>query len=181
MNDRNRLLTLAIAGLTLGFPATRWAVAQPLPPSTQPAHPHEKHEGNGEKDDEHEEGEKREHKYGETHDHKEGDEHGEHGQRWEHKDAEQEIETAVPMNLIPQVVMDAVKKEVPAGTITEAELEVKKGAIVYGFDVKAGEITYDINISVDGKFISKVVADEAGEKNEADEKGESDEKSEKKD
>ena len=67
-------------------------------------------------------------------------------------------------------VLDAVKKEVPNGTITEAELEAKKGKIMYAFDVKDGETVYDVKITVDGKFFSKKVDDEKDEKDEHEDK-----------
>ena len=77
------------------------------------------------------------------------------------------IETDVPMSMVPQAVIDAVMKECPGGKITESELEAKHGKIMYGFDVKVGQMTYDVNISVDGKFISKKVDDDGD--NDADE------------
>ena len=101
--------------------------------------------------------------------------HDEHDQEKdddeEHEKKEQkEIEQAVPMEMVPSAILDAVKKEVPNGTITEAELVAKHHKIVYSFDVKAGDMAYDVAISVEGKFISKKVDDDADEKDEKDEK-----------
>jgi hypothetical protein len=83
-----------------------------------------------------------------------------------------EIEQPVQLNLVPTEVIDAVNKEVPGGTITEAELEAKKGKIMWGFDVKSGDAAYDVKITVDGKFYSKKVEDEKDEKDEKAEKEE---------
>jgi uncharacterized membrane protein YkoI len=74
------------------------------------------------------------------------------------------------MNMVPEAVLDAVKKEVPGGTITEAELEAKHGKIMYSFDVKSADMAYDVKITVDGKFYSKKVDDEKDEKDEKSEK-----------
>ncbi len=95
---------------------------------------------------------------------KEDDEH--EGHQWSKATEEKEIEETVPMAMVPSAVLDAVKKEVPDGTITEAELEAKKHHIMYSFDVTAGEIKYDVKITVAGKFHSKEVDDDADENDE---------------
>ncbi len=70
------------------------------------------------------------------------------------------------MAMVPAAVMDAVKKEVPDGTVTEAELVAKKGKIMYSFDVKAGGTAYEVKVTVDGKFYSKKVDDDGDDKDE---------------
>ncbi len=74
---------------------------------------------------------------------------------------QKEIEQKVPVAMVPAAVMDAVKKEVPNGTVTEAELVAKKGRIMYSFDVKADGTAYEVKVTVDGKFYSKTVDDDA--------------------
>jgi uncharacterized membrane protein YkoI len=145
MLNRNLLLALAVAGFSLsGTNKISFAGT----PTMTAAHAvsfalADKKEADDDKDDE--KGEKKE------------------------KHEEKEIEETVPMNLVPQAVLDAVKKEVPNGTITEAELEAKHGHIMYSFDVKDGAMAYDVKITVDGKFFSKKVDDDKDD--EKDEKG----------
>jgi hypothetical protein len=102
----------------------------------------------------------------------EKDEEREHAEKKE----SEEIEQPVQLSMVPAAVIDAVNKEVPGGTITEAELEAEKGKIMWGFDVKSGDAAYDVNITVDGKFYSKKVDDEKDEKDQKAEKSEKDEK-----
>ena len=138
MSDCKTLLGLAVAGLTVTLPAARSFAAPPAGATVRLV---------ADEDDEKKGPEKAERK-----------EKGEEGEKKEKK--QKEIETDVPMNMVPQAVVDAVMKECPGGKITESELEAKKGKIMYGFDVKVGDMTYDVNISVDGKFISKKVDDD---------------------
>lgn len=152
MLNRNLLLALAVAGLCVVAGDKMSMAGSPLAGLSRPVSfavadkkEMEKEDADGEKDAE------------------KDDEKGE--KKWK-----KDIEESVPMNMIPQAVLDAVKKEVPNGTITEAELEVKKGHIMYGFDVTDGAMKYDINITVDGKFFSKVVDDDKDD--EKDEKAE---------
>ena len=146
MLDRKTLLGLMIAGLSLNAPAVR-CFAQAVPAPVPPHAKMDKHEAH---DKEHDE---------------EDQEKSEKGEKKERKE-EKEIEQAVPMAFVPAAILDAVKKEVPNGTITEAELEAKKGKIMYCFDVTAGDMKYDVKITVDGKFYSKKVDDEKDEKDE---------------
>ncbi len=88
----------------------------------------------------------------------------------EHKGERKSIEQKVPMAMVPAAVMDAVKKEVPDGTVTEAELVAKKGKIMYSFDVKSGSTAYEVKVTVDGKFYSKKVDDDADDKDDKPEK-----------
>ena len=168
MLNRTALLGLAVAGLFVITPASHSLAESPLTNAVQAVAPStialaEK----GDKDDDKKDAD----------DEKDGDKKGEAD---EDKDEEhegkgkkesKEIEQAVPLNMVPQAVLDAVKKEVPGGTITEAELEAKKGKIMYGFDVKTADAAYDVNITVDGKFFSKKIDDDKDdEKDEAAEK-----------
>lgn len=163
MLDRKTLLGLAVAGLFVAGPAGRAFAAAtpvvPLPAMTTTA------SVAGDEDDE-KGPKKREKEHEKEHDEKDEEHEEKHGKHEKHE--EKEIEQAVPMNMVPQAVLDAVMKECPGGKVTESELEAKKGKIVYAFDVKVGDVTYDVKISVDGKFISKKVDDDGD--NEKDEK-----------
>jgi hypothetical protein len=92
------------------------------------------------------------------------------------KKAETKIKQTVPLDMVPPAVLDAVKKEVPGGTITKAELVAKKDKIMWSFDVKAGDTAYEVKITVEGKFQSKEVDDEKDEKDEKPAKDEKDAK-----
>jgi uncharacterized membrane protein YkoI len=145
MLNRNLLLGLAVAGLCFVTADKVTLAESPLVTAIHPvsfalADKADKKDADDDKDDE--KGEKKE------------------------KKEEKEIEETVPMNMVPQAVLDAVKKEVPNGTITEAELEAKHGHIMYSFDVKDGAMKYDVKITVDGKFFSKKVDDDKDEKGE---------------
>lgn len=131
MTKRASLLTLAIAGLVVSPPASRYLFAGEKPP--------EKREHRNDKEERDDEDDK--------------DEGGKH-RKEKH---EFEIEQPVPIEMVPTAILDVVKKEVPGGEIVEAELEARDKKIVYSFDVKAGDTMYDIKVSVDGKFISKEV------------------------
>jgi uncharacterized membrane protein YkoI len=76
------------------------------------------------------------------------------------KDKDEKDEQKVPVDQIPQAVVDAVKKELPDGTITEAEKQKKHDKVIYEMDVKSGKIVYEVKISEDGTFISKAVDDD---------------------
>ena len=81
------------------------------------------------------------------------------------KDKEDEKdEKKVAVDQLPQGVVDTVKKEVPDGTITEAEEGQEDGKTVYELDVKSSDTAYEIKTDQNGKFISKEVDDDAGEK-----------------
>jgi len=75
-------------------------------------------------------------------------------------DKDEKAEQKVPVDQIPQAVVDAVKKELPDGTITEAEKQKKHDKVIYEMDVKSGKIVYEVKISEDGTFISKAVDDD---------------------
>lgn len=141
MVDRKILLGLAIAGLIVPVSV------QCLSTGSARAEVAASHEKKMDKDEE-----------------KEGKEDEHEGHKWTRAREEKEIEETVPMTMVPPAVLDAVKKEVPNGTITEVELEAKKHHIMYSFDVTVGQIKYDVKITVDGKFHSKEVDDEADEK-----------------
>ncbi len=134
MLDRKTLLGLAVAGLLIAGPVARSFAAPVVPPLALVVTTVASDED--EKDDK------------------------KHDEKDEKKEKKKEVETDVPMAMVPQAVIDAVMKECPGGKITESELEAKHGKIMYGFDVKVGGMTYDVNISVDGKFISKKVDDD---------------------
>jgi uncharacterized membrane protein YkoI len=160
MLDRKQLLALAVGGILTAMPTTRLRAQTTASIVDGVSHLMSfsvADEKNEKEDDE---------KGGEHEEHEEHDEHDEHGEKHEEK----EIEQAVPMNMVPEAVLDAVKKEVPGGTITEAELEAKHGKIMYSFDVKSADMAYDVKITVDGKFYSKKVDDEKDEKDEKSEK-----------
>ncbi len=163
MSDRKSLLGLAVAGLFVGLPAARSLAAVPVvrfATLTAAAAP-----------DDDDDDDKKPAVKGEKKEEKEDDEKGEKGEKEWGEKHEKKIETDVPIAMVPQPVIDAVMKECPGGKITESELEAKHGKIMYGFDVKVGDVTYDVNISVDGKFVSKKVDDDGdNEKDEKDEK-----------
>jgi hypothetical protein len=156
MLNRNALLGLAVAGLFMAAPVTYCRAESPvvslgrvvaLSASDDGAKAEKEKDDDDKKD---------------ADDEKDGEKKGEEKEEgW--KKEKKEIEQAVPLNMVPQAVLDAVKKEVPDGTITEAELEAKKGKIMYSFDVKTATMAYDVKITVDGKFYSKKVDDDADE------------------
>jgi uncharacterized membrane protein YkoI len=94
----------------------------------------------------------------------------EKGDEKDEKEEHEEKEDKVSIDKIPAAVVDAVKKEVPDGTITEAEKEEKHDQMVYEMDVKSGDIVYEVKISEAGKFISKKIDDDKDEKEEKDKK-----------
>lgn len=81
----------------------------------------------------------------------------------EKHDKDDKDEQKVPIDQLPQAVVDTVKKEVPDGTITEAEKEKKHDKTVYELDVKTADTKYEIKTKEDGKFISKKVDDDDGD------------------
>ena len=134
--DRTTLLAaVASAGLLGAVAASRCSAAAPILPAGH-ARPvmlvdGDDHDAKGHETDEDKDGEKAE------------------------KKEKKEVEQSVPMTMVPQPVIDAVMKECPGGKITEAELEAKKGKIMWAFDVTAGDAKYDVKITVDGKFYEK--------------------------
>src|SRR6202000_1193763 len=90
-----------------------------------------------------------------------------HGEGDDHEEND-EKENKITLDKVPPAVTDAVKKEVPDGTITDAEKEEKHGKTVYEIDVKSGDTTYEVKTSEDGKFISKKIDED--EKDEKDKK-----------
>ena len=167
MMDRTTLLGLAVAGLCLTAPTARsWAAA----PAVRLASLTTTVAPDDDDDDDKKGPEKGEPKKkgGDDDDDGKGERKGRGNKDEKEKGEKKEIEQAVPMAMVPAAVLDAVKKEVPGGTITEAELEAKRGKIMYSFDVTSGEMAYDVKITVDGKFYSKKVED----KDEDDEKDE---------
>ena len=152
MIERTTLLALAAAGLCLTAPTARTLAVGPAGPvrlaSMTTA-------VSAEDDDE---------KKGNDKHAKDDDDHK--GEKKEKKETEQEV----PMAMVPAAVMDAVKKEVPDGTVTGAELVAKKGKIMYSFDVKSGGTAYEVKVTVDGKFYSKKVDDDADDEGGPDKK-----------
>jgi uncharacterized membrane protein YkoI len=73
-------------------------------------------------------------------------------------------EQKVAIDQLPQGVVDTVKKEVPDGKITEAELEQKHDKTVYELEVKSPDTVYEIKTDQNGKFISKKVDDDDDDK-----------------
>lgn len=73
-------------------------------------------------------------------------------------------EQKVAVDQLPQGVVDTVKKEVPDGKITEAELQQKHGKTVYELEVKSSDTEYEIKTDQNGKFISKEVDDDNDDK-----------------
>jgi uncharacterized membrane protein YkoI len=82
------------------------------------------------------------------------------------KEEKEEKENKISLDKSPPAVVDAVKKEVPDGTIIDAEKEQKHDQTIYEMDVKSGDIVYEVKISEAGKFISKKIDDEKDEKDE---------------
>jgi uncharacterized membrane protein YkoI len=152
---QNRIIMLGLATVAgLGVTAGRCHAAAPVPAvhMVSFAAPDDDDDHDGKAPAKSEKKEKGERKDKDD----EKDEDRDKGERKERK----EIETDVPMSMVPQAVIDAVMKECPGGKITESELEAKHGKIMYGFDVTVGDMKYDVNISVTGKFISKKVDDD---------------------
>ena len=147
--DRRTLLTVAASAALLGaVTASRCVAASPALP---PAHARPVMLTAADDDD----------AKGHDQDEDKDDEKGEKKQK-------KEVEQSVPMNMVPQAVIDAVMKECPGGKIGEAELEAKKGKIMWAFDVAVGDAKYDVKVTVDGKFYSKKVdADEKDDKADA--------------
>jgi uncharacterized membrane protein YkoI len=73
-------------------------------------------------------------------------------------------EQKVAVDQLPQGVVDTAKKEVPDGTITEAELEQKHDKKVYELEVKTSDTVYELKADENGKFISKKVDDDDDDK-----------------
>jgi uncharacterized membrane protein YkoI len=149
MLKQNLFLGLAAAGLFVISPAKLSLAGSLLVPLSHPAVSTltDQDDQKMRDDDERKDGAEKDQ---EKHDRKERKEH-------------EETEESVPMNMVPQAVLDAVKKEIPNGSITEAELEAKRGHIMYAFEVKDGELKYEVKIRVDGKFFSKKVDDDKDE------------------
>jgi uncharacterized membrane protein YkoI len=151
--NRKTLLALTAAALFLAAPAVhRSAAAPPPPPGVRLALLTD--------DDDDKKGPEKVHKKDADDEKEDKDDDGDKKEKKEKK----EVEQAVPMDMVPTAVLDAVKKEVPGGTITGAELEAKKGKIMYAFDVKAADVAYEVKITVDGKFYSKKVDDDQDDK-----------------
>jgi len=155
MLDRKTKLALTAAALFLAAPAAHRLAAAPPPPGVHLALLAD--------DDDDKKGPDKVHKKDADDDEKDGkDDDGDKKDRKEKR----EIEQPVPMAMVPAAVLDAVKKEGPGGTITEAELEAKRGKIMYAFDVKSADVAYEVKITVDGKFYSKKVDDDHDDKDE---------------
>lgn len=79
-------------------------------------------------------------------------------------DKDENDEQKVPVDKLPPAVVDTVKKELPNGTITEAETKKKHDKLIYEMDVKSGDTVYEVQTKEDGTFISKAVDDDQDQK-----------------
>jgi len=78
--------------------------------------------------------------------------------------AEKKQDEKIPLADVPAAVKDAAVKAVDGLTLTEAEKEVKNGAVVYELKGTASGKEYEVKVSADGKVLK--TEEEKGEKEE---------------
>ncbi len=84
-----------------------------------------------------------------------------------------QVDEDVPVELLPDAIVESVKKAYPEGEIDEADKITRGDTIDYELIVEVGETDYELLVSADGKIISSVQAgedeDEPGDVDEGDE------------
>ncbi len=66
-------------------------------------------------------------------------------------------EEKIAVDKLPAAVTEGVKKEMPTGTITDAEKETDDGKTIYELDVTVADTVYEVKVSEEGKVLSKEV------------------------
>ena len=78
-------------------------------------------------------------------------------------------EEEVPVDQLPQAILDAVENAVPGGTIQEAEKETEKGKIVFEVEVLKGGKEYEVEVSESGEVLEVEEEDADDDDDEEDE------------
>ena len=76
-------------------------------------------------------------------------------------------EEEVPVDELPQAVLDAVENAVPGGDIQEAEKEIEKGKVVYEVEVLKDGKEYEVEVSESGSIL-EVEEEDADEDDDGD-------------
>jgi len=75
---------------------------------------------------------------------------------------------------LPQTIIDAVNQELPNGTIVAATKEEEKGEISYDVEVEVDGKKFEVEVAEDGTVIEVEEDDDADEDNDVDEDGDAD-------
>ncbi len=81
-------------------------------------------------------------------------------------------EEKVPVDELPQAVLDAVENAVPGGNIQEAEKETEKGKVVYEVEVLKDGKEYEVEVSESGSVLE--VEEEGADENDDDDEDDGD-------
>ncbi len=67
------------------------------------------------------------------------------------------MECEIPLNSIPEAVVEAVARALPAGEIEEAESHEESGGVIISMEVKANGREYYVRVRDDGQLVDHFV------------------------